>query len=366
MEKKRILNNSEKKKITIAAAMSGGVDSSVCAYLLKKEGYDVYGITLKLFTRTESEKKCGTEKEIADAKNVCDKLGIKHCVFDYREDFEKNVIEKFVCDYECGRTPNPCVNCNRDVKFKSVLEKALEEGAAFIATGHYANIEYNEKTGRYNLKKSKNEKKDQTYFLYKLTQKELSHTIFPLGNFENKEEIRAIAKEAEFDVSEKADSQDICFITEKSYVEFIEKFRNKKYESGNFIDKDGNVLGKHTGIINYTIGQRKGLGIAFCKPMYVIEKRAETNEVVLGDEKDLYSKSLTVKDINLISVEKIEEPMKLMVKTRYNQPPQEATVKQLGEDEIWVEFDSPQKSVTSGQACVFYDGEYVVGGGTIV
>jgi len=242
----------------------------------------------------------------------------------------------------------------------------LEQKSDFIATGHYANIEYNENTGRYNLKKAKNEKKDQSYFLYKLTQKELAHTVFPLGNFETKDEIRAIAQEIGLGVSEKADSQDVCFISERSYIEFIEKYRNKKYKSGNFVDIDGNILGQHSGIINYTVGQRKGLGISFCKPMYVVEKKFETNEVVLGDEKDLYSDSLTVRNINLISVEKIEQPLRLMVKTRYNQIPQVALVTQIGEDEIKVDFEKPLKAVTSGQACVFYDGDYVVGGGTIV
>lgn len=362
-----ISNNMEnKKRIKVAAAMSGGVDSSVCAYLLLQNKYDVFGVTLKLFDRTQSGKKCGTQKEIEDASAVCKKLGINHSVYDYREDFRKNVIEKFVCDYENGRTPNPCVNCNRDIKFKTVLEKALEQGAEFIATGHYANIEYNEAIGRYNLKKAKNEKKDQTYFLYKLTQHELSHTLFPLGNYESKDEIRRIAEEIGLEVSDKADSQDVCFISEKSYIEFIEKYRNKKYKKGNFVDRDGNILGKHQGIINYTIGQRKGLGISFCKPMYVLEKRSITNEVVLGDEKDLYSTSLTIKNINLISVENIEKPMKVKAKTRYNQLAQDAVITQTGEDEIKVEFLKPLKSVTSGQACVFYDGDYVVGGGTIV
>ncbi len=363
---KEISTEIEKKKIKVAAAMSGGVDSSVCAYLLKKEGYDVYGVTLKLFERNECGKKCGTLKEIADAAAVCEKLGIEHKVYDYKDDFKNNVIEKFVSDYENGKTPNPCVNCNRDVKFKNVLKKALEDNSEYIATGHYANIEYNEITGRYNLKKAANEKKDQTYFLYKLTQNELAHTIFPLGNFESKAEIRDIAKNIDLDVSDKADSQDVCFISEKSYVEFIEKYRGKKYKKGDFVDKSGNVLGKHLGIINYTIGQRKGLGISFCKPMYVIEKRWEANEVVLGDECDLYSDSLTVNAINLISVEKIDAPMKVKVKTRYNQPAQDAVIVQTGEDEISVQFEKPQKAVTSGQACVFYDGDYVVGGGTII
>jgi len=353
-------------KIKVAAAMSGGVDSSVCAYLLKKEGYDVYGVTLKLFDRVGNGKKCGTDEEIKDAERVCKKLGINHLVYDYREEFKNSVIEAFVCDYEAGKTPNPCVNCNRDIKFKCVLKNALEQKSDFIATGHYANIEYNENTGRYNLKKAKNEKKDQSYFLYKLTQKELAHTVFPLGNFETKDEIRAIAQEIGLGVSEKADSQDVCFISERSYIEFIEKYRNKKYKSGNFVDIDGNILGQHSGIINYTVGQRKGLGISFCKPMYVVEKKFETNEVVLGDEKDLYSDSLTVRNINLISVEKIEQPLRLMVKTRYNQIPQVALVTQIGEDEIKVDFEKPLKAVTSGQACVFYDGDYVVGGGTIV
>ena len=353
-------------KIKVAAAMSGGVDSSVCAYLLKEQGYDVSGVTLRLFERAESEKKCGTQKEIDDAKKVCEKLDIPHYVFDYRDDFKKNVIEKFVCDYENGRTPNPCVNCNRDVKFKTVLENALSMGADYIATGHYANIEYDEKSGRYLLKKALNEKKDQTYFLYKLTQNELSHTLFPLGSFESKDEIRNLAENIDLEVSDKKDSQDVCFISEKRYVEFIEKYRNKKYKKGNFVDKEGNILGAHQGIINYTIGQRKGLGISFCKPMYVVDKNPEKNEVVLGDESELYSDFLIADNINLISYEKIEKPLNVKVKTRYNQIAQDAVITQLDDDRIKVEFLSPIKSVTSGQACVFYEGDYVVGGGTIV
>lgn len=354
------------KKIRVAAAMSGGVDSSVCAYLLKDKNYDVFGVTLRLFERTESEKKCGTQKEIDDAKKVCEKLDISHFVFDYREDFKKNVIEKFVCDYENGKTPNPCVNCNRDVKFKTVLENALSMNADYIATGHYANIEYDEKSGRYLLKKALNEKKDQTYFLYKLTQHELSHTLFPLGKFESKDEIRKLAEDIDLDVSEKKDSQDVCFISEKSYIEFIEKYRNKKYKKGNFVDKEGNILGTHQGIINYTIGQRKGLGISFYKPMYVVDKNPEKNEVVLGEESELYSDFLIADNINLISYEKLEKPINVKVKTRYNQIAQDAVITQLDDDRIKVEFLSPIKSVTSGQACVFYEGDYVVGGGTIV
>lgn len=350
----------------IIAAMSGGVDSSVCAILLKDSGYDVTGVTLRLFERNETEKKCGTQKEIDDAKNVCEKLGIPHFVYDYKDDFEKNVIEKFVVAYENGQTPNPCVDCNREVKFKTVLKSAEDNGIELIATGHYANVEYDEKKGRYLLKKAKDERKDQTYFLYKLTQKELSKTLFPLGEISDKEEVRKIALKNGLSVADKADSQDICFISEKSYIEFIEKYRNKKYKKGNFVNTDGKILGEHQGIINYTVGQRKGLGISFSKPMYVVGKNKEKNEVVLGEEKDLFSKELQIKDVNLIFFEDIKEPVRVNAKIRYNKDGQPATLTKISNDRYKVEFEEPQRAVTSGQACVFYIDEYVVGGGTII
>ena len=346
--------------------MSGGVDSSVCAILLKDSGYDVTGVTLRLFERNETEKKCGTQKEIDDAKNVCEKLGIPHFVYDYKDDFEKNVIEKFVVAYENGQTPNPCVDCNREVKFKTVLKSAEDNGIELIATGHYANVEYDEKKGRYLLKKAKDERKDQTYFLYKLTQKELSKTLFPLGEISDKEEVRKIALKNGLSVADKADSQDICFISEKSYIEFIEKYRNKKYKKGNFVNTDGKILGEHQGIINYTVGQRKGLGISFSKPMYVVGKNKEKNEVVLGEEKDLFSKELQIKDVNLIFFEDIKEPVRVNAKIRYNKDGQPATLTKISNDRYKVEFEEPQRAVTSGQACVFYIDEYVVGGGTII
>ena len=346
--------------------MSGGVDSSVCSVLLKQQGYDVTGVTLRLFERSETEKKCGTQKEIDDAKNVCEKIGIPHFVYDYKDDFKKNVIEKFVLAYENGQTPNPCVNCNRDVKFKTVLKSAEDNGIDLIATGHYANVEYDEKRGRYLLKKAKDQKKDQTYFLYKLSQEELSKTIFPLGNVSGKEEVREIAQKYNLPVADKADSQDICFISEKSYIEFIEKYRNKKYEKGNFVSTDGKVLGQHQGIINYTVGQRKGLGISFSKPMYVVGKNKETNEVILGDEKDLFSKTLEIKDVNLIYFEDIEGEVRVNAKIRYNKDGQLAILTKISKDKYRVEFDEPQRAVTSGHACVFYIDDYVVGGGTII
>lgn len=354
----------EKKKI--AVAMSGGVDSSVCALILNEQGYDVIGVTLRLFERDATEKKCGTQKEIDDAKAVCDKIGIPHFVYDYKDDFKKNVIETFVLSYENGETPNPCVNCNRDVKFRTVMESATKNGMDYIATGHYANVEYDEEKGRYLLKRAKNLKKDQTYFLYKLTQEELSKTLFPLGNFEDKEEIRAVATKAGLQVADKSDSQDICFISEKSYIEFIEKYRNKKYKKGNFVSVDGEILGQHQGIINYTVGQRKGLGIAFSKPMYVVGKNKEKNEVILGEEKDLYSKKLLIKDVNFIYCQDISEPIEVEAKIRYNKVGEPAIVRKVEENLYEVEFSEPQRAVTKGQACVLYIGDYVVGGGTIL
>ena len=273
-------------------------------------------------------------------------------------------MQQFADCYLCGRTPNPCIECNRHVKFDKMLRRALELGYDYIATGHYAVREYDENTGRYLLKRPKDRSKDQTYVLYALTQEQLSHTLFPLGSLE-KQEVRAAAEKAGLVNSSKPDSQDICFVPDGDYVSFIKKLTGAEVREGSFTDTEGKVLGTHKGIINYTVGQRKGLGIALGKPAYVVRKDVESNTVVLGDESDLYTSVLTAEDVNLISVEALEAPIRITAKTRYSQHEQPAVLSYVGDGIYKVVFDEPQRAVTSGQAVVFYDGDIVVGGGTI-
>ncbi len=356
------------KKVMVG--MSGGVDSSVAALLLRDSGYDVTGATLKLFSDediAEAEKEgktCCALSDVEDARSVAYRLGFEHLVFNFRDNFREHVMKQFADSYLAGRTPNPCIECNRHVKFDKMLRRAQELGYDYIATGHYAVIEYDEPSGRYLLKRPKDRSKDQTYVLYSLTQEQLSHTLFPLGNLE-KSQVRAIAEQAGLVNSSKPDSQDICFVPDGKYAEFIRKFTGASITEGNFVSSDGKILGKHKGIINYTIGQRKGLGISLGKPAYVVRKDVEANTVTLGDEADLYTKTLTAEDVNLISVAEITDPMRITAKTRYSQHEQPAVLSYLGGGEYMVEFDEPQRAVTSGQAAVFYDGDVVVGGGTI-
>lgn len=356
------------KKVMVG--MSGGVDSSVSALLLRKQGFEVMGVTLKLFSdedivQAEKDgKTCCALSDVEDARSVARRLGFEHLVFNFKDCFRECVMKNFTDSYLCGRTPNPCIECNRHVKFDKMLRRALELEYDFIATGHYAVNEFDEKTGRYLLKRPKDRSKDQTYVLYSLTQEQLKHIIFPLGGLE-KSEVRSIAESTGLVNSHKPDSQDICFVPDGDYVSFIEKFTGTTVPEGNFISTDGKVLGTHKGIINYTVGQRKGLGISLGKPAYVVKKDISANTVTLGDEKDLYTSSLIAEDVNLISVAEITEPMRVTAKTRYSQNEQPAIVSALGNGEYLVEFDSPQRAVTSGQAVVFYDGDVVVGGGTI-
>lgn len=349
-------------------AMSGGVDSSVAAFLTKKAGYECMGATMKLYHNEDiglcKEHTCCSVDDVEDARNVATALGMPYYVFNFSERFTEEVMDKFVRCYECGITPNPCIDCNRYLKFEYLYNRAKELGLHYVVTGHYARIEHDETTGRYLLKKSVDEQKDQSYVLYSLNQEQLSHTLFPLGGM-CKSEVRAIAEEEGFINAKKHDSQDICFVPDGKYAEFIENYTQKHYPAGDFIDINGNVLGKHKGIIRYTVGQRKGLGLSLKEPMYVMSVNVSDNTVTLGRNEDLFSTTLTARDINLISVPEITTPLRVKAKVRYRHTEQWATVTQTDTDEIKLVFDEPQRAITKGQAVVMYDGDIVVGGGTI-
>lgn len=349
-------------------AMSGGVDSSVAAYLMQRQGYDCMGVTMKLFANEDigvsRAHSCCSLDDVEDARSVALALGIPYYVFNFAERFREDVIERFISAYETGRTPNPCIDCNRYLKFDQLYRRAAELGCAYVATGHYARIGQDAGTGRYLLKKAADREKDQSYVLYALTQEQLAHTCFPLGGM-TKPEVREIAEAQGFVNARKHDSQDICFVQNGSYADFIEAYTQKHYPEGNFVDGDGRVLGRHRGIIRYTVGQRKGLGLALPEPMYVCAVNPVDNTVVLGREDALYTRVLIAKAINLIACPAIEKPLRVTAKVRYRQPETPATVTQLDEDTLRVEFDLPQRAVTAGQAVVLYDGDTVVGGGTI-
>lgn len=349
-------------------AMSGGVDSSVAAYLMKDDGFDCIGATMKLFHNDDigisQAHTCCSLDDVEDARNVAVSLDIPYYVFNFSERFQEEVMDKFVSSYENGMTPNPCIDCNRYLKFEYLYKRAQELGYDYVVTGHYARIERDEATGRTLLKKALDDTKDQSYVLYSMTGEQLSHTLFPLGGM-HKTEVRELAEAHNFINAAKHDSQDICFVQNGSYAEFIENHTGKKYPEGDFIDMNGNVLGRHKGIIRYTIGQRKGLGLSLKEPMYVMAVNPQDNTVVLGSDSDLFSTTLTAKDINLISIDKIDKPMRVKAKVRYRHREQWATVTQTDEDTIEVVFDEPQRAITRGQAVVLYDGDIVVGGGTI-
>lgn len=340
------------KKILVG--MSGGVDSSAAALVLKEQGFDVSGCTLKL---------CGND--CSEAKAVCEKLGIPHYSIDLEEQFRAEVMDRFAEGYICGETPNPCIFCNRYIKFDKMLERALVLGFDGIATGHYAKTELDENSGRTLLIRPADRRKDQTYVLYNMTQFQLERTVFPLWD-RDKEQNRTLAERHGLVNARKPDSQDICFVPDGDYAKFILEHTGKDFPEGDFIDTEGNVIGRHGGIIRYTIGQRKGLGVTFGKPVYVCGKDVERNTVTLGDSEDLLTLTAVAEDVNLISVPDISEPMRITAKTRYNMKDAAGTLERVGDSRIKVTFDVPQRAVTKGQALVVYDGDIVVGGGKII
>lgn len=350
-------------------AMSGGVDSSVAALLMKNEGYDCIGATMKLYTNEDAnisrENGCCSLSDVEDAKSVAHKLNMPFYVFNFTDKFHECVIDSFIKAYENGRTPNPCIDCNRYLKFDKMLLRMKEINFDYVVTGHYARIEYDENSGRYLLKKAVDDSKDQSYVLYMLSQEQLSHIKFPLGGY-TKSKIREIAEENGFVNARKHDSQDICFVPDGDYAEFIRRYSGKTFEKGEFTDKNGKILGTHNGIVNYTIGQRKGLGIAYTKPLYVCDIQPETNRVVLGDNDDLFSDSLTADNVNLISCESLKTPVRVCAKVRYRHKEQPATAWQTEDGLLHVKFDEPQRAITKGQAVVLYDGDVVLGGGEII
>jgi tRNA-specific 2-thiouridylase len=342
-------------------AMSGGVDSSTAAAIMLNQGHDCVGVTLKLF---RSESRCCSLQDVNDAKAVAFSLGIPHYVLNFTGEFEERVIRHFIETYERGETPNPCIDCNRHIKFSLLLLRARQLDFDCLVTGHYARVEKDPASGRFLLRKSVDNKKDQSYVLYCLTQKQLECVRFPLGNL-SKTETRNIAKRNHLINAAKAESQDICFVPDGDYGDFIEAYTGKTYPAGDIINTDGKVLGKHRGIIRYTIGQRRGLGVAANAPVYVTAKSAADNTVTLGPDSSLYRKSFVAKDINFVACAEIRKSLRVTVKTRYLQTEQPALAEQTGEDTLRIEFNTPQRAITPGQAAVMYDGDIVIGGGTI-
>ena len=347
-------------------AMSGGIDSSVAAFLMKEKGFDCIGATMKLYDNDDimisREKTCCSLDDIEDARSVANRLSMPYYVFNFKDEFKEKVIDKFIATYENGGTPNPCIDCNRYLKFRRLFQKMKELGFDYVVTGHYAKVE--EKDGWFYLKKGEDASKDQSYVLYSLKQEQLSHIIFPLGVY-SKTEIRKSAEENNFLNARKKDSQDICFVPDGDYAEFIERYLGKTYPKGNFVDVNGNVLGEHQGIIRYTNGQRKGLGVAFGKPMYVADKNIDDNTVTLCTNDELFSKELTANDFNWLIPNPAKE-IKCSARVRYNMREQPAAAYILDNGNVKVVFDEPQRAITKGQAVVLYDGETLLGGGTII
>jgi tRNA-specific 2-thiouridylase len=357
-------------KTTIVAAMSGGVDSSVAAALLKDEGFEVVGLTMNLFAlspkacRDEALRSCCGFRAVEDAHRVALALGLEHFVADFRKAFEDAVVADFCREYERGRTPNPCLRCNQFIKFDKLWTRARRLGAAGLATGHYARIDVDPDTGRRRLLKGVDSEKDQSYFLYTLTQAQLARTLFPLGGY-RKAEVRAIARKLGLPVAEKRESQEICFVPDRDYGRFLRERLPEAFKPGPIVDATGKVLGRHDGILKYTVGQRKGMGIAAAHPLYVIAVDAARNTIVAGTNAELYRDRLVASDVNWIAGDRLTEPREAAVKIRYKHAEAKARLAPQDEGRIHVEFEKPQRAITPGQAAVFYDGEVVLGGGTI-
>ncbi|MDR2588630.1 MAG: tRNA 2-thiouridine(34) synthase MnmA [Spirochaetales bacterium] len=349
-------------------AMSGGVDSSVAAFLAKESGFDCAGVTLKLFDSEDlgksREKSCCSLADTQDAREAARKIGIPFFVYNFSEVFRERVMRRFAQSYLAGLTPNPCIDCNRFVKWGALLQRAELLDFRYIVTGHYAKIQKNGPEGRFLLKKGEDAEKDQSYVLYAMKQEELAHTLFPLGEM-RKSETRALAEARGFSNARKKDSQDICFVPGGDYGAFIENYTGRLCEKGPILNTKGEVLGEHRGALRYTVGQRRGRGVSGAKPFYVTSTCVETNTVFLGEEGELYSKGLFARDINIIPFRRLDAPLRVRAKIRYRQKEQWATVEQTGEDEFHLEFEEAQRAVTRGQAVVLYDGDVVVGGGTI-
>ncbi|WP_352420566.1 tRNA 2-thiouridine(34) synthase MnmA [Proteiniborus sp.] len=349
----------------VAVGLSGGVDSTVAAYLLKKQGYEVIGITMHLFNELDEKGKIKEPQFIKDAKNIAKLLGIPHYVLDLRQEFETTVKNEFINEYLNGRTPNPCITCNKKIKYGKLLEAANDLGAYYIATGHFANITYDKELKRYRIFTGKANRKDQSYVLYSLTQNQLKHVILPLGLFKSKIEVREIASKIDERISSKSDSMGVCFIPDGDYGKYISKEKPQLVKKGKFVDINGNIIGEHKGIVNYTIGQRRGLGEYFNKPMFVIEIDAKKNVVVLGDDEDTYSKGLIGKDANFTLFDELNGEIQAGVKVCQWGWLLPATIIGLGNGKIKVSFHKKERAIAPGQSVVLFKGNEIIGGAKI-